>query len=223
MRCAHHSTRGKPGRPAPLDASPAPAAPTASLRSSRPGFPRLTGSGAGAFRPPLRHRQPWGCLTLGDGLRPAGVCLAAPCPRFRPGGRGALGGSDCQSSPHLTPHESCGGSPSLLSVAQQLRAFGLLFCRCTDWLTRLCAAPRLAAASIGLVAGSAFASFMTSPPIAANLAQPGASRNRTASLRAPLLPVPLGCGLGCAYCVLPLLPEHLIPQGDELRKYGSES
>jgi hypothetical protein len=34
--------------------------------------------GAPGRCPPLRHQHPWGCFDLGDGLRPAGPCLAAP-------------------------------------------------------------------------------------------------------------------------------------------------
>lgn len=99
MRCAHHSTRGKPAQPATLDASPAPAAPTASLCSDRPGFPRLPVLGARASPPTATPAA----LELPDTRRRSATCRRLTCgsprPRLPGWGRGALGATDSMSSP----------------------------------------------------------------------------------------------------------------------------
>lgn len=75
------------------------------------------------------------------------------------------------SSHHRTTHESCGGSPSLLSFAQQLRAFGLLCLpahRLAHQTVRGAAAN--ATAIVSALKGG-FSAFLTLSPITTNLAQ----------------------------------------------------
>lgn len=171
MCCAHHSTRGKPAQPATLDASPAPAAPSVSLCSTRPGFPRLRLWAPGLASP----TAPSPALGLADHRRRSidlpGLACGSP---VLASGLGA-GRARSYGQNVLARKSACSRMrpSSLLSIAQQLRAYGLLFCRSTDWLTRLRAAPRLTAAAIGLVAGSAFSAFLIPPPITATLAQAG--------------------------------------------------
>lgn len=95
-RSAGTSTRGKPGRPATLNAAPAlvSAVPDASR------FPAPAAWGAG-LRPPLQHRHPGGCLWLDAGLRPVGHCFAAPPAFTCPVGRACAHGHRLNALPHV--------------------------------------------------------------------------------------------------------------------------
>lgn len=160
--------------------------------------------GAPELRPPLRHRRPGGRLPLGDGLRPAGGCLAAP-PAFR---RSAWGGrtSRGQGSSALTPRHAlrpCRGSPASPGCHPATTRLPACVCRGTD----CCQTVRNVAATLcrdnRLRRMSCAFRLLSPPPIPgdAHPAQPTCKGLRH-SVR-PFSRSLTGCGLGCALAVRP--------------------
>ena len=75
VRFAHRSMRGKPAQPAPLDAAPAPAAPTVVALHDLTRFPAPAAWGAGAT-PPTASPPAWGPAAT---RRRSATCRRLPC------------------------------------------------------------------------------------------------------------------------------------------------